>query len=59
MMPRLPPDNLILVIIGALAIFGLAAGNEVINAERHVAGVGYAVNYNEFDGLQGFHNYMN
>ena len=45
------------VVVGALAIFGLAAGNEVLNAERHVAGVGYAVDYNEFDGLQWFHNY--
>ena len=38
-----------IVVIGALAILGFAAGNEVLNAERHVAGVGYAVDYYEFD----------
>ena len=34
-----------IVVIRTLAILGLAAGNEVLNAEGHVAGVGHAVDY--------------
>ena len=38
-----------IVVVGALAILGLAAGNEVLNAEGLVARVGHAVDDEELD----------
>ena len=44
-----------IVVVGALAILGLAAGNEVLNAEGLVARVGHTVDDEELDGLKWFH----
>jgi hypothetical protein len=44
-----------IVVVGALAILGLAAGNEVLNAEGLVARVSHTVDDEELDGLQWFH----
>ena len=47
-----------IVMVRALTILGLAAGNEVLDTEGLVAGVGHAVNDDEFDRLQRFHTWM-
>ena len=44
-----------IVVVGALAILGLAAGNEILYAEGLVAGIGHAMDDEELDGLQWLH----
>lgn len=44
-----------IVVIGTLAIFSLATGNEVLDTEGLVAAVGHAVDDEEFNGFQGLH----
>lgn len=45
-----------IVVVTALAVLGLATGNEVLHTERPVALVGHAVDDDELDRLQWFHN---
>ena len=45
-----------IVVVATLAVLGFSAGNEVLHAERAVALVGHAVDNDELDRLQWFHN---
>jgi hypothetical protein len=45
-----------IVVVRTLSIFGLAAGNEVLDTEGLVAFVGHAVNDEKLNGFQRFHN---
>ena len=44
-----------IIMVRALTILGLAAGDEVLDTEWLVAAVGHAVDDEEFNGFQGLH----
>ena len=47
-----------IIVVRTLAILGLAAGNEVLDTEGLVALVGHAVDHEELNGFQRFHNFV-
>ena len=58
MIPRLPPDNLILVIIGYLSETGKARINQRLSAERSIAAVADTMNNQKVDRLEGFKRFL-
>ena len=47
-----------IIVVRTLTILGIAAGNEVLDTEGLVALVGHAVDHEELNGFQRFHNFV-